>query len=334
LGEFDHFLWVTSNNIGHTVANILLDGIISPRIVDNNTETQVNILRRGNWFKIKPSVTESNRVDIVKSQISLSNGGDYPLFVEGELPMNEQFVVRPIMVSEIIPVGGRVSIPVEIRRLVDAPVDSWPKVMIELSASFQQNSIDLKASTSKRWIIDSQKKCTHVSEKRDTIFCTKPEVVEESWCWNGIEDGGFEFFSTYDKKNIYIHIETKDDTLIINSPDVQSIQDKLIVHFSADTSFANPNFYEFELIAGIDLIINAPKGMSSTGLSGKCVSNGITLEANIQIPKSYIINNSYRLNIGFVDHDDPTSNEPSTIWWKPKWRSWNDYSKSGVFTIN
>lgn len=333
LGEFDHFLWVTANDNGHSVANILLDGVISTRIVDSSTESQVNILRSENWFKIKPTVTQNNNVATVQSQISLFNHGDYPLFVEGKFSLNEKFAFLPKTISEIILVGGKVNIPIEIQSLTNCTVETWPEIILKLEALFRQNSRELKASSEKRWIIDSQKKCTNISEKNEPIICLKPEVVEESWCWSGIEDGSFRFSSTYDKEYIYIHIETIDDTLIINSLDPESIQDKLIVHFYADTLLSKRDFYEFQFTAGNNVAINAPVGKSVDGIIGSCNNYGETLEANLKIPKNYLKNDFFRLNIGFIDHDDPTSIEPSVIWWKPKWGSRSDYAKSGVFLV-
>ncbi len=333
LGEFDHFLWITANKKGHSVANILLDGIISPEVVDNSTELQVNILRSSSWFNIEPSVVENNSTDIVKSQIILSNRGDFPLFINGELPGNERFVLSPKMISEEIPAGGTVNVPVEIKSLENNPVENWPEIKLELSALFRQNSRDLKASAVKRWIIDSHKRCTNISETNETVVCWKPEMVEESWCWSGIEDGSFKFHSTCDNENIYIHIETIDDTLITNVADAKSVQDKLIVQFSADTLFAKSNFYQFEFTEGNTPEINAPKGKFCGGVSGKCKVLHETLEANLKIPKSCLVDDVFRLNIGFVDHDDPTNIEPSVIWWKPKWGSHSDYEKSGVFFV-
>ena len=331
-GEFNHFLFCTAGSKGIiNIANILTDGIISTKAVDNSTEKQVNILRGGGWFSVKPVVINETTSASFNSFITISNQGDYPMNVTGDLPAYNNLIFSPAGISETIPSGSGIKIPVVLKNPDKIAIEKLPVIEIKLTAAFNQDGKEIKSGSSKRLFIDNIKWSLPAPAAESIFDCNKPSEVEESWCWSGPEDGSFEFTVTHDKKTIYLHIKTKDDVIISDPRKPEKVQDRLYVHFSPDTSFTNPAPAIIDLIAGNTSVIQNKNKIRDHKISAKCVAEGNSLVADISIPGSLHTVDAFRLNIGFADLDDISSTDPSVIWWKPKWGSRNDYSGSGIF---
>ena len=59
----------------------------------------------------------------------------------------------------------------------------------------------------------------------------------------------------------------------------------------------------------------------------------------LAVPWEDILNNSeslpkfFRVNLAWLDHDNPTNTKSSVLWWRPPWDSNNDYQDSGLFFL-
>jgi hypothetical protein len=80
-------------------------------------------------------------------------------------------------------------------------------------------------------------------------------------------------------------------------------------------------------------VLSNNKKKLKTGVTGECSGKNNSLIAALSIPRKNLINDFFRLNIGFRDQDDITSSDQSILWWKPKWGSQSDYEGAGMFQL-
>jgi hypothetical protein len=334
LGDFNHFLFCTAGSAGiKKVANILTDGVIPSDIVNNKTEKEVNGLRRKRWFSIEPSVLPGETSPLYTTRLILRNQGDLPLHVTGKMPGFKNIEISPDSIAETIPAGEKRILPVSLKNPGMIPIDRLPVIDISLTGEFNSDGRQLKADSKKTWIIDQYRICSSDQAENKIYDCSRPGEVDESWCWNGPEDGNFKFSVSHGKDSIYCHIETMDDVRISDPEDIHRVQDKISIWFSPDTSFEKPVPLTLELIEGTSLSVRGSNNLVPFNISGKCVARGNSLVADIRVPKSGLSDDFFRLNIAFADLDDRISTDPSVIWWKPRWGSPNDYRESGIFLL-
>lgn len=331
LGVFNHIFWVTASSKGITIANLLTDGIISPSVVNDQTEKQVNLLLGKNWFKLEPTFILENNTGQFDSRLVISNKGDFPLQVKGGFTNRELFSLKPDSVLLTVAPGELMTIPVSMTNSNQLKIDDFSPVEMNLTGTYFQQGKEIKNSARKSWVIDRLRKCHSQVEKAEEISCNRPGMIEESWSWSGPEDGSFRFSAWCDPKNIHLKINTIDDIVVVDSLNPEHPQDKLFVHFSADTSFQNQGKVIIEMTGGKKAKIVSPSGNLKEKITGRCILQKGKLVANLVIPRVNLKSNFFRLNIGFRDQDDTTSSDQSVLWWKPVWGSESDYPCSGLF---
>jgi hypothetical protein len=333
LGIFNHILWATSAPEGLTIANILTDGIIPSDIVTNTNEKQVYCLLRNNWFSIKPVYISENTADQFKSDFSIRNNGDFPLHVKGSLCRRANLTFIPDSFEYSVPSGETLTFPVTMMNKGNYYVDDLPVIQADVTGTFIQGERLMKNSFQKEWIIDNLKYGYPNTGEIKTISCDRPGFIEESWSWTGPADGSFKFTVSFDKENIWLKITTSDDILIANPLQPDKPQDRIYINFSADTSLKSRDYLVIEMAEGMKPVLSNNKKKLKTGVTGECSGQNNSLIATLSIPRKNLINDFFRLNIGFRDQDDITSSDQSILWWKPKWGSQSDYEGAGLFRL-
>lgn len=333
MGDFNHILYCTSSKDGLKVANILTDGIISPYIVNDSTMKKVGILRSQRWLTIVPSFDINEAPPVINSEIRLVNNGDWPLVIEGTLPVYDRLKIEPGVISVTVNPGSAKTIPLTMENPGSLKVNELPEINIELTATYRQKGKTITHPASKRWFIDNLHYCRPANAGKELFDCSQPAQVEESWCWSGPGDGNFSFFTESDRKNITIHIETSDDALITFPGVTEKPQDRLLFCFSADTAAAKAAPVYIDLTAGSSREIKVPGRGNGGKITVKCSSEGTSLVADIVIPRSLVTNDIFRVNAGFADLDDHINTDPSVLWWRPKWGSPGDFRLSGLFRL-
>jgi hypothetical protein len=122
-------------------------------------------------------------------------------------------------------------------------------------------------------------------------------MMKEGWDWHGPDDGRFRFAVQHRDGKIFVAIETIDDH-VITSPDPNDLQDRLYVQVKTGNEIV-----QLEGIAGTataDTVVRA----TPTGLVG---------EFSVTLPPG---EKSFRLNVGWMDHDRPENTKPSVLWWR------------------
>jgi hypothetical protein len=333
LGIFNHILWVTSTPEGLTIANILTDGIIPNDIVTNTNEKQVYSLLRNNWFSIKPVYITESTAGQFKSDLSIHNNGDFPLSITGSFCEKANLKFIPDSFDYSVPAGETFTIPVSIMNTGNYYVDDLPVIKADVTGTYIQGEGSMTNSFVKEWVIDNLKYCLPNSGQIKEIVCNKPGFIEESWSWTGPSDGSFKFTASFDKENIWLKITTSDDILIANSHQPDKPQDRIYINFSADTSLKSSDCLVIEMAEGMKPVLSNNKTKLNPGVTGECSVKNNSLIATLSIPRKSLLNDFFRLNIGFRDQDDITSSDQSILWWKPKWGSGSDYPGSGVFKL-
>ena len=212
-------------------------------------------------------------------------------------------------------------------------VDDLPVIEADVTGTYIQGERLMTNSFKTEWIIDNLKYCLPNTGEIKEIVCKKPGYIEESWSWTGPADGSFKFTASFNKENIWLKITTSDDILISNSLQPDKPQDRIYINFSADTSLKSSDYLVIEMAEGMKPVLLIDKKKLRSGVTGECSHNNNSLIANLSIPRKNLVNDFFRLNIGFRDQDDITSSDQSILWWKPKWGSRSDYEGAGMFRL-
>ncbi|HPE78329.1 MAG TPA: hypothetical protein PLC80_19720, partial [Draconibacterium sp.] len=311
--------------------NIQLEGLVSPSIVSNETEKQVSVLLRNSWAKITPTVVKTMNGNEFSSILELRNNGDFPLEVTGSFVSETNYLFEPEKIKTIVEPENSVLIPVKLKTGLPVPIENLLRQQLKLNGRFLQENKNLSAINTVEWTIDNWKKVTKTDTENKYFIGSLPAEIEESWDWSGRADGELQYKINYDKDFIYLSIKTTDDSLVVNN-DIEKVQDKVKVFFSADTTFGNTNFLEFEFVPNQKVKISK----SASGLEGidaNCKIQGNSVLCNLKLPRTTLKNNFFRLNFSFTDSDNHTNLEPSILWWRPRWGKTGDYPQSGIFYI-
>lgn len=331
LGQFHNLMLVSVAPEKTRIANIQLEGLVSPSIVSNETEKQVEVLLRNSWAKITPTVVKTVTGNEFSTVLQLRNGGDFPLEITGSFVSEKNFLFEPEQIETSVAPGKSIAIPVKLKTEVPVLIEDLFRQELKLKARFLQENKNLSNSTYVNWTIDNWKKIENAGTKNIFTTGSIPSEIEESWDWHGETDGGFLYKVKYDNNFIYVNIKTTDDSLVVNN-DIKKVQDKINLFFSADTTFGNTDFFEFEFIPNQkSRISKSASGLK--GLEASSTIHGNSVLTNLKLPRTTLKNNFFRLNFSFTDSDDRTNLEPSVLWWRPRWGKMNDYPQSGIFYI-
>lgn len=326
LGEFNHYMVVEVDETDIKVRNILANGEEIPDdVVNNSNIAEVNALSAGTWLKIPPTVAEKQKNKELTMFMIISNPMNRALQVKGKLPEDEIYSFAEKNIDRTIEANSIDSIYVALYgKEGDLDLFGMQKIDIELEGTYVVDGKGVFAKAKVPYVLDYIRICT---PETSLIECKWPGYIKEDWDWKGVDDGYFTFRIKYKDNNIYLDIRTEDDKLIL-ADDPHAMQDKLYIQFSDDTS--NRKQYAYFMLTANGEIIDLTNSVYT--ISGTCKSVGNSLEASVKIPIAEQ-SNMFRLNIGFMDHDNPLNTKPSVLWWKPVWDSAYDYPESGTFRL-
>lgn len=329
LGEFHHYMVVDVNKEDVSIKNVLADGIIIPNDVVNTSNVRaVDALRLGTWLKILPVVTDKQLNKKIGLQLVLSNQMDIPLFVKGVLPHTGEYRFSKDSIQIIVSPLSRDTVSLDLLADNVIDIDRMKDLNIELSALYMVGEKEINAMATAKVVLDYIRVCNNVAAH---IICDNPGFIKEDWDWHGAKDGRFEMSVRCDTQNVYLTIKTFDDKLITRD-DPLALQDKLFIQFIDNTSGDKNNYGYWQLASSghiTNLSQNTPNRYT---LKADIHTEGNSLVASVVIPIEKNTN-MFRLNVGFMDHDNSLNTKPSVLWWKPVWGSETDYTDSGIFKI-
>lgn len=331
LGIYNNLMYISVNPKDVKISNIRLEGLLPATIVDDNTMKQVDMALGRNWAKVIPIVHEDTHNEFFESSLKLLNTGEYPFHITGSWNPVSNGIVSPERIDCTILPGQEKSIPVSLCFKDAVKTESIPQVKLNLKGYFDQPGKDIRSELSTVWTIDNIKQCLTTPHEK-FVLCDRFGEIDESWDWHGFDDGNIMYNVFCDDKDIHITIKTIDDILLTDR-DRNALQDRVSIYFSADTTFVPAQYTVFDFTAQQEVIQNEKSTLKLKGIRGNCMVEGNSLVASMKIPRKYVKDNTFRLNISFCDLDDKSELDPSVIWWKPKWGSSRNYPQSGVFMI-
>lgn len=342
-GEFNHITWVTLNKQEPSIVNIKLDGLVKEDIVDEKIKTSIRPITSGNWLLVNPFVAASAHEKNISPAVTIKNPGEYPLKVNGKMPVGNGFQVQPAVIDVTVPAGSEQKLEYTISDPSGGALDlaGLSPIEIELQGEYIINNSSYALPVKKRLMIDwphqsvkLTKPIIHV-DQIDTAGYTKinyPEHVEEGWDWHGADDCAIQFNVANDNKTVFLAAEIRDDHFIFQPSDNR---DKIFVYM------------EDKLGKPVRITISPQEAkpiVNITDMEGKPYPIKITCQTNVvenklqlllKIPLQNVLkeNGTIRLNIGYADQDDKKSLECATLFWKPVWKTGQDYQQSGTFII-
>ncbi len=351
VGEFDHITWVTLKEEGPKVALIDLNGIYDKNLIPPGDYEDIESLRRGNWLDIEPVVNESNSVTSIKINLVVKNEMKRPMIVLGELPATEGVLFEPHTISEKLNPGQHKIIPLNAKSASGKPIqietiNNHP-INLELKAGFEREKRnDISLATSKRIFMDWKHPLKQTAsniiidgkadewQPENLIVVKNPQYFQEDWDWKGADDGQFSFAVEADKTQLYIVVKFKDNLVISDTKNLQSLQDKFYVHINPEPK--STDYYQLEFAAGekpnMPLMNTAAQNIKGLKAAITKRDDGEILEFSIPLGSiGAVKSESIKVNIGVMDHDRPENTKPSVLWWRPVWNSRESYKGSSQF---
>lgn len=344
-GELDHITWVTMKESGPVIAHLTLDGIMDKEIVTRDDFSRVQTLRDGSWFYIEPVVSPESAFETLQTHIILKNPTDHPLTVNGKLASVDGLEFAPARIDRQLASQSEERVPLTLKaieKLVSIP-DLKP-VRAELTAQFNE---ELALPATKELIMDWIHECPSGNTSFDLdgnlvdwadipfVNVRYPQFLQEGWDWHGAEDGWFRFAVTFDNDFLYIAVQSFDDVILMAPEKAGGARDRFYLHvdlgYSGSASGATPSEWRKNY--------TIPGVAEQDGITCETRLGGNGLIAECAIPVQQFFRNAdgrrtFRLNAGYMDHDNPQNTEPSIIWWRPLWDHRADYAGSGVFIVD
>jgi hypothetical protein len=354
-GEIDHIVWVTMTPGQPIVTNITLDGILDDDIVDDTSELLVQKLRTGSWLQPQPNVISQDEFSEIHAELQFKNDVNKPLYVSGVLESKDNIFFSPESIKCTVDSFSVFNQTIAVKTAINTKISQLEPVKITLTGSYQLPSgkkITLEKSsellfdwyhtcemTQKEIVIDAQ-----LDEWKQEKFlsCKYPQYVQKGWDWHGHKDGWFNFDVLYDTNNLYIAIAAKDDKIIRHEGKEPNIQDKFILmidtEYERDKGLSGKNISQFEIFQS-HVLFRKNKHTSHSNIKHAFNTSTGEIIIELAVPWEDILNNSdslpkfFRVNLAWLDHDNPTSTRSSVLWWRSPWDSDKDYQDSGLFFL-
>lgn len=333
LGEFHHFFFVTMDKEEPKVSNILLNGIMSERVVNELNEKTVSVMRNENWFQVKPTLLQDNKQQRVSTQLLLNNDATVSVRIKGKLPFDSLMQFVPSKIDTVIPAQSKATIALSMLNNSGVDLLCTPiNISLEACAKVEKDAPEIVTHVNKEWVFDVVRMLQN-NAKPDWID-VRPGYIKEDWDWKGDHDGRFRFSFSADKRNLILEIDANDDCLILDSEDPRKLQDKFFVKIASAEGEQLNNAMQIICIDGNVFVDD--KFQKLTKIKGTVSHSEGKLNAKLIIPKS-LLGNEYhriRLNVGFMDHDNKLNTKPSVLWWNTLWQTEQENNHSGIFLLN
>ncbi|MBL7767352.1 MAG: metallophosphoesterase [Flavipsychrobacter sp.] len=329
-GEFDHITWVTLKDTEEPiVAHIKLDGIIDENIVTEEIAQKIRPLKSGSWMQPIAYRHSANNTTEITPTIHLKNTNQTPLSISGHLPNSQHFKSIPERIDTILAPGESINYSFKIQHKTKPAFKlmDLPPIEIELQASQELDNRTYSLPSKKRLYVD----WPYSLAVNEMIRLDHPEQVIEDWDWSGTEDLDLRFTLREDDNYLHLKYFIKDDNFIFQAGDYQ---DQLLIYLEDKN--------QEKLLLTIYPDPKQTKNFKFTTLDGhqvkikpliSCKLNNGELTVTVKLPKKVFLkaDGTYRLNVGYMDQDDPTSTEAAILFWKPKWDSKENYPGSGTW---
>ena len=363
VGEFHHITWVTMKDDGPRVAHLQLSGILGEDVVPEEDYAMVQALRMGNWMSLKPIVHHKPNFQTVQTEITLTNPVNRSMEVFGRLKSSGNISFRPDSIQTTIEPGGESVVSLEILSNNEASIEKLNNqpIPIELTAAYEREQKKrLSLPASKSLVLDWKHQLKKITnqvtvdgdlsewERGEMISITRPQFADEGWAWRGPDDATYRFAVRHSGEKIYLALVARDNKLLFERDQLKEKQDKFFVWVDGRPERARKraNFHP-DSVSLIELAVGEEVQNPHVKVEGieiqhleaalKSTENGQQLE--LAIPTSFLKIlqrngekwNSFRLNVGMMDHDRPENTKPAVLWGRPRWDSPQDFEGAATW---
>lgn len=340
LGEYHNLMMASVAGDRIRLANLDLKGLIPLDVVNDDNEKQVSLIRRpGSWARIHPTVVTHEVLTRLESELILCNHGDYPMAITGGFLPVQGYHFEPREIDVLLDPGKQTTIPLVLETHEFVVADDIPDIQMELHGQFLQGEGHIASVGRPVWTIDrlyhSSPLITPAGNYPQGFSKPlRPGVVEESWDWDGFGDAAFALKVMHDKKYVYIDVVTHDDQLVSAGEQHRS-HDVLGIYINPDTIFSSNTYAHYIIKPGVEGVSVTGQTAAFRGVETNYHMNGnTTIHASIKVPRRILPGQFFRINVSYLDVDEPLNMDHARLWWKPPWDSSEDYPQSGVFLLN
>lgn len=335
-GEFDHIMWLTMEEDGPRVTNLLLDGIVDP---DEVTEESLNQFRKFlDKAKIEVSpilLDDAKGLKEGRIDIRLINEFDSPVSVRGRiegLPLRG-LTVDPVTLDLTAEAGKTTTISVRVRFGEEIPFADLEQTIFRAKVS----STGVKPFRAEQIIpvvIDRRHHCprpgkpvkvdAHHDEWKLLAHATPvpPLLIGPKEQWQGAGDASFIFDVTSDDKFLYLAAHVTDDQVYVNGDSLTFILDARPVSLRSRQPSLGPGCFSVtfpaKAMAGKFRIGAFKERESNCQGAVRHVADGYKVEAAIPIElltdQQGVNWHSFQCTLIAQDVDSPSEAPYSVVW--------------------
>jgi len=354
-GEFDQIAWVTMTDDGPRVADVLLDGILSPDLRTPEKAQELRLFVANRAVTATPVQVEGDLFESGVSTLSITNPSQQPLRIKVLSEMAPGIRVSPGSVSRVIPPDSKQEIALRISAEEGMPVAAVQPVILHWTAYYDTHtnkpSVELAGQCGipidAPFVIARRDTAPVIDGKLDD-WAALPFVVDQPTdiffnvpAWKGPQDGAFRFAVSYDDAYLYVAMQATDDERCFEG--WKYWEDFAILSVDARASGSDdPRTAMFNLSAGPGMTREQARGFEEGAVPEgvQCASVPTTdgFTAELAIPAAYLNERQdgrwkrVRLNVAFADFDTGDQRDGVTILnWRPEWLRSRGNVETGVF---
>jgi hypothetical protein len=352
-GQFDHIVWVTMEEDGPRVANVLLDGILPDDVVTERT-TIAQLPTAPESFTFEPVWVGAKGFFDDTSKVTVENRSGTPVDVALRFDAHPRLLVTASPAEFVVPAEGTATFDLSLRAFEPIPANELEPVVGE--AVFTASDVDGRTRRSTGPLVFAVQPRFPIPAGRiavDGDLADWPELpyrVEEpaqiqfdESTWQGPQDSAFRFGVAADDNYLYVAVEARDDEMQLKEGAFPWEQDAVELRLSARSDRERSQSRgegEFEDI----LLLAIVPGQTEQNVFGKehlpeglrAVSRATEFGhvTEVAIPHAYLNGKqsqsweAMRLNVAVDDYDSDGS---AQIWWQPDWRTRETLTGSGTF---
>ncbi len=368
-GEFEHITWVTMKEDGPLVAHLEIDHIHDKNVVTDSNYALVQTLRNGKWLNVEPVFSDLQTADRLLVKVHVDNPEADTMTVFGQLEPFNGIRFEPGFVRFTVPPKQTSTIDLQLIAEPSVSLHTLNEsgLAVQLTALFKTDAraLQLPARRNVRFDWKHRPVRSNVTVRIDGRLddwddvsftqVTNPLFMHEDWDWNGPDDGTFEFALQMDDSLLYVAIKATDDVAITSeTTGFKAHQDQFYIQLDGlpddsskmvlperlyGTQMIDPKYHLQIRIAphadGEHILLEVNDPLVTIGGASLFREEDRLFITELSIPLIYLNGmqgenwSSFRLNIGWMDHDRPENTKPSILWWRPVWGSESDHPSFG-----
>lgn len=225
-GEFDHVTWLTMEEDGPRVANLLLDGILPADVVTERSIERFRGFLQATQIAIEPILISGEDIQVGELRLGLQNDFDLPVTISGKieglplvgLTMEDQTIDLRVAPGQ----GLQKIVRFEMKEPVD--LDRFKATSMLVKIATEEDS-PLRAEWTIPVVIDKEYELNrqtvivdgNLEEWGDAAWWSTgetPELTGAVGQWNGADDCSYTLAMRYDESSIYCAAKVTDDQVL------------------------------------------------------------------------------------------------------------------------